>query len=124
MISLRCKRCGAPLPARSLSWRCDKCFGPLIAEGMPPLTRSAIDQQRRSLWRYQKSLVHTGPVAISLGEGWTPLVEGDWNGRRVLWKCEFASISGSFKDRGVAVMINHLLSLGVNKLAEDSSGNA
>jgi len=124
MISLRCKRCGAPLPARSLSWRCDKCFGPLIAEGMPPLTRSAIDQHRRSLWRYQKSLVHTGPVAISLGEGWTPLVEGDWNGRRVLWKCEFASISGSFKDRGVAVMINHLLSLGVNKFAEDSSGNA
>jgi len=91
---------------------------------MPPLRRSEIHQHRRSLWRYQKSLVHTGPVAISLGEGWTPLVEGDWNDRRVLWKCEFASISGSFKDRGVAVMINHLLSLGVNKFAEDSSGNA
>ena len=42
----------------------------------------------------------------------------------MLWKCEFVSISGSFKDRGVAVMINHLLSLGVSKFAEDSSGNA
>jgi threonine synthase len=42
----------------------------------------------------------------------------------VQWKCEFVSISGSFKDRGVAVMINHLLANGVTRVAEDSSGNA
>lgn len=90
---------------------------------MPPLRRTDIDQGRASLWRYQKSLVYTGPIALSLGEGWTPLVEGPWGDRSIFWKCEFISISGSFKDRGVAVMINHLLSLGVRKFAEDSSGN-
>jgi threonine synthase len=32
--------------------------------------------------------------------------------------------TGSFKDRGTAVMLNHLLSLGVGPIHEDSSGNA
>ena len=32
--------------------------------------------------------------------------------------------SGSFKDRGSAVMINHLLEVGVGPIHEDSSGNA
>jgi threonine synthase len=96
----------------------------LLAEGIQPLRRSDIEQSRASLWRYQKALVHTGQVALTLGEGWTPLVQGRWGDRDVFWKCEFISISGSFKDRGVAVMFNHLLSHGVKKFAEDSSGNA
>ena len=79
------------------------------------LRRADIAGDRASLWRYQKALVHQGPVPISLGEGWTPLVHGDWRGRAVQWKCEFVSISGSFKDRGVAVMINHLLANGVTR---------
>src|SRR5262249_6987388 len=121
MIILRCSRCRAELPPDSAAWRCGECNGPLIAKGTPPLHRSAIDQRRRSLWRYQRCLLHTGNVVISLGEGWTPLVEGSWNDRSMLWKCEFISVSGSFKDRGVAVMLNHLLSLGAKKFAEDSS---
>src|SRR3954452_13904627 len=32
--------------------------------------------------------------------------------------------TGSFKDRGTAVMINHLLEVGVGPIHEDSSGNA
>jgi threonine synthase len=87
------------------------------------LRRADISTNRASLWRYQKALVHQGPVAISLGEGWTPLVEAPWRGAVVQWKCEFVSVSGSFKDRGVAVMINHLLAKGVTRVAEDSSGN-
>jgi threonine synthase len=90
---------------------------------MPPLRRSDIDQSCASLWRYQKSLVYTDAVSLSLGEGWTPLVKGRWDDRDIFWKCEFISVSGSFKDRGVAVMINLLLSLGVEKFCEDSSGN-
>jgi threonine synthase len=92
--------------------------------GNPPSRSANIASHHSSLWRYQRSLVHTGDVSVSFGEGWTPLVRGDWNKRHVFWKCEFISISGSFKDRGVAVMINHLLSLGAKKVAEDSSGNA
>jgi threonine synthase len=122
MIQFRCAQCKSA-PADSVAWCCDKCGGPLRVEGTQPLQRSDIDKDRASLWRYQKALVHTGPIVLSLGEGWTPLIQGRWQARQVFWKCEFISISGSFKDRGVSVMFNHLLSHGVKKVAEDSSGN-
>ena len=113
----------ATFPTQSVAWRCEKCGGPLFVEGTRPLRRADIDQSRASLWRYQAALIHTGPVLLSLGEGWTPLVPGRWDDREIFWKCEFISISGSFKDRGVSVMFNYLLSNNVQKVAEDSSGN-
>ena len=61
---------------------------------------------------------------VSLGEGWTPLVRRDWEGVPVWFKLESQMPTGSFKDRGTAVMINHLLEVGVGPIHEDSSGNA
>jgi len=124
MAQFKCASCDTAYPASILMWRCEKCGGPLDAVDLMPMRRADIAVDRASLWRYQKALVHQGSVPISLGEGWTPLVDGDWRGRAVQWKCEFVSISGSFKDRGVAVMINHLLTNSVTHVAEDSSGNA
>jgi threonine synthase len=123
MAIFQCSVCRSTFPTSALIWRCEKCGGPLNAVGIAPLRRSDIATDRASLWRYQKALVHQGPIAVSLGEGWTPLIHGRWRGGGVHWKAEFISISGSFKDRGVSVMINHLLSNNVTKVAEDSSGN-
>jgi threonine synthase len=123
MTQFKCSSCDKTYPASMLLWRCEKCGSPIDAIDLMPLRRADIAGERASLWRYQKALLHQGQVPISLGEGWTPLVGGDWGGRSVHWKCEFVSISGSFKDRGVAVMINHLLANGVTRVAEDSSGN-
>lgn len=123
MAQFKCAACGALYPTTLLIWCCEKCGGQLDAVGLEPLTRADIVTERRSLWRYQRALVYRGPVRVTLDEGWTPLVGGQWNGTDVQWKCEFVSISGSFKDRGVGVMINNLLSNGVSKVAEDSSGN-
>lgn len=123
MAQYKCSACGSFYPTTALIWRCEKCGSQLDAVDLEPFKRGDIASDRRSLWRYQKALVHQGPVPVSLGEGWTPLVSGQWNGIGVQWKCEFVSISGSFKDRGVAVMINNLLANGVEKVAEDSSGN-
>jgi threonine synthase len=61
---------------------------------------------------------------VSLGEGWTPLIPGDWNGARVTYKLELAMPTGSFKDRGMTVMVSYLRSRGVRRVLEDSSGNA
>ena len=61
---------------------------------------------------------------MSLGEGWTPLVIRDWAGVSVHFKLESQMPTGSFKDRGTAVMLNHLLQVGVGPIHEDSSGNA
>jgi threonine synthase len=123
VTTFQCAVCRSSFPSSELIWCCKKCGNPLNVEGVPLLRRSDIAPERASLWRYQKALIHQGPVTVSLGEGWTPLISGSWRGINVHWKSEFISISGSFKDRGVSVMINHLLANGVAKVAEDSSGN-
>src|SRR6185436_8602207 len=47
-----------------------------------------------------------------------------WDGAAVLFKLESQMPTGSFKDRGSAVMLNHLIEVRVGPIHEDSSGNA
>ena len=66
---------------------------------------------------------------VSLGEGNTPVVPlpaiADSLGLRSLYaKLEFAAPTGSFKDRGTAVMLAVAREFGVDEIVEDSSGNA
>src|SRR5438105_14534917 len=110
-------------PADRPLWHCD-CGGPLDLEPGQGLRRSDIDADDASLWRYAAALALRRPPRISLGEGWTPLVARDWRGAKVHFKLESQMPTGSFKDRGTAVMINHLLQVGVGPIHEDSSGNA
>ncbi len=123
MTYLQCAGCGAKPPIHELHWRCPDCGSYLNAHQSRPFKRSDIDRDRASLWRYAKATIHPDAPVLSLGEGWTPLVRRPFSGLDIHWKCEFVSISGSFKDRGAAVMLNHLLASGVQKVAEDSSGN-
>jgi threonine synthase len=59
-----------------------------------------------------------------MGEGWTPLVGESFRGMSVLWKLEFVSPTGSYKDRGIAPLFTLLKEAGVRAVVEDSSGNA
>src|SRR6266403_4928883 len=77
-----------------------------------------------SLWRYASALAVPGAPRVTLGEGWTPLVLRNWRGAVIHFKLESQMPTGSFKDRGTAVMLNHLLEVGVGPIHEDSSGNA
>ncbi len=61
---------------------------------------------------------------MTLGEGWTPIVPAQWDGAAVRFKLEFAMPTGSFKDRGTTVLVSYLKSRGVERVLEDSSGNA
>src|SRR5437762_1374774 len=88
------------------------------------LPRGDIVDAEPSLWRYRGALALQGPPRVSLGEGWTPLVTRDWAGACVHFKLESQMPTGSFKDRGTAVMLNHLIEVGVGRIHEDSSGNA
>jgi threonine synthase len=94
----------------------------LLAPGAG-LRRDQIHTDVASLWRYGSAIRVSGPT-LSLGEGWTPLVPGEIDRCPVLFKLEFLMPTGSFKDRGTAVMINHLLDRKVTSILEDSSGNA
>jgi len=88
------------------------------------MTRADIITRDASLWRYRAALALSGPPRVSLGEGRTPLVVRDWDGASVYFKLESQMPTGSFKDRGTTVMLNHLLEVGIGPIHEDSSGNA
>ena len=118
-----CPACGAVIiPDRPL-WRC-ACGSHLNLALGPGMTRGEIIAEEASLWRYRAALALGGPARVSLGEGWTPLVTRDWDGATIRFKLESQMPTGSFKDRGTAVMLNHLIEVGVGPIHEDSSGNA
>jgi len=89
-----------------------------IAEGPP------------ALWRYAPLLPVDRPgEAVTLGEGWTPLLDASRLGRELgceslLVKDEGRNPSGSFKDRGASVAVTRLREFGVRRVALSSSGNA
>src|SRR5438067_1458761 len=118
-----CPACGAAIPADRPIWRCS-CGSHLNLIPGPGLGRGEIDAAEASLWRYRAALALAGPPRVSLGEGWTPLVTRQWQDVPVRFKLESQMPTGSFKDRGAAVMLNHLLEVGVGPIHEDSSGNA
>jgi threonine synthase len=59
-----------------------------------------------------------------MDEGFTPLEEMDLNGERVLIKIDYLFPTGSYKDRGATVLMSKMKEWGVQKVVEDSSGNA
>ena len=46
----------------------------------PGLTRGEIDTSRRSVWRYAEAMLVDAQDAVTLGEGWTPLICGKLDG--------------------------------------------
>jgi threonine synthase len=118
-----CPACGATIPADRPTWRC-ACGSHLNLAPGRGLTRAEIAASDASLWRYRSALALRHKPRVSLGEGWTPLVERSWDGVSVRFKLESQMPTGSFKDRGAAVMLNHLIEVGVGPIHEDSSGNA
>ena len=88
------------------------------------IARDAIDQARPGLWRYAAAIRLPDVHAVrSLGEGFTPLLPWRWDGAEIALKCEHLMPSGSFKDRGVAVLLNYLAQAGITAFLEDTSGN-
>jgi threonine synthase len=114
-------RSGQRYDLDQLRWRGED-GSPLMISPLPGITPGEIDTSERSLWRYRAAFpIDMAPV--SLGEGCTPMLPRRWNDHEVLFKLEWFNPSGSFKDRGVSVMVSSLARLGVEALLEDSSGN-
>ncbi|MGH8871374.1 MAG: threonine synthase [Acidimicrobiia bacterium] len=102
-----CRRCGMPL-------RVD-----LSLDGLKPA--DVIDESVSSMWRYQGVLPMTREAAVTLTEGWTPLVKADPG----TWvKDEARNPTGSFKARGMSMAVSAAAALGVGRLVAPSAGNA
>ncbi|MXR50098.1 pyridoxal-phosphate dependent enzyme [Halovenus sp. WSH3] len=116
-----CPSCGSRFEPAADRWRCD-CGHPLrFADPPAPEADSPPAPDRdRGLWAFEELLAVDRRV--TLGEGWTPLVDAPE--RAVEYKLDWLFPTGSFKDRGAATTISHALELGVDRVVEDSSGNA
>ena len=116
-----CKRFYSLQPAR---WRCD-CGSYLDLEFEPKFPIQKFLKRTRTLWRYREAIpIHRDRSILSMNEGFTPLEEVEINGNPVLIKLDYLFPTGSYKDRGATVLISKMKEWGVQKVVEDSSGNA
>lgn len=103
--------------------RCE-CGGTVTLVGAPAFDAAQVTGER-SFWRYRHALPLPPEAApVTLGEGMTPLVSAEWSGIPIWLKCEHLNPTGSFKDRGSALLTTALRAAGVKEVVEDSSGNA
>ncbi len=115
-------RNGRTYPLDVPRW-CSDDRAPLLVTPGAGIARDDIDGRIRSLWRYRAAFPADIAKPITLGEGCTPLVEQAWGDLRPLFKLEWFNPTGSFKDRGSAVMLSFLRQIGIDAVLEDSSGN-
>jgi len=115
-------RNGKTYPLDVPRW-CSDERSPLLITPGAGISRDEIDSRTRSLWRYRAALPVEITKPITLGEGCTPLVQQAWGDLRPLFKLEWFNPTGSFKDRGSAVMLSFLRQVGIDAVLEDSSGN-
>ncbi len=125
MATIRCVRCNREYPSKEVPYRCMQCGGVFDFDGAPIFDQTKINNSKSGVWRYQHALeLPAGAQEVTLGEGNTPLVWAEHEGVKVGFKLEMLNPSGSYKDRGTAVLASQLLQRGVSEAVEDSSGNA
>ena len=123
-MRLTCGRCDQEYPFDLQRFRCE-CEGPLEVADAPRFDLALLDRDEFSLWRYRHALpIPEQAAAVTLGEGWTPLVAMDWDGLPIHLKCEPLNPTGSFKDRGTTVLATALAAASPEQMVEESSGNA
>jgi len=118
-----CSLCGHRESAATRQTKC-RCGGLWQLEyELPPFSLENVDKSQWSLFRYRPYIALEGDTwrDITLGEGMTPVVRLDED---VLLKMDYCMPTLSYKDRGAAVLIAHCKSIGVDKVVQDSSGNA
>jgi threonine synthase len=128
---LECTRCGEKLDASEPRTLCPRDAGALYARydlaGIKEsfrragFTRENLAGRPASMWRYGEVLPNVPPV--TLGEGWTPLLESKRN-PNVYIKDEGLNPTGSFKARGLSAAVTMAKAYGIKKVAIPSAGNA
>ena len=106
--------------------KCTKCHNPLKIEYFN-------EKNSPSIFPYLQNIPVLTPISsldqyISLGEGSTPIINlpNIFSNLNISLraKLEFLNPTGSFKDRGSAMMLSMLKQMKVQDIVEDSSGNA
>ena len=127
--TLRCSGCGHDEPSSARVGTCPKCGQPFLAEITSTPDRAAL-RSRWDMWRYADALpLQAGEQPVSLGEGFTPLIElpqlaKDVGVRRLWVKDEAVNPTASFKARGLSAAVTRARGHGVPGLVVPTAGNA
>ena len=123
MFTFKCNYCNETYPAGSMIWRC-RCGHYLDIEYDYHFDPKLIDTRHHGLWRYKAFLPLLNDDIVSFGECLTPLDKYQLEGQSFFLKHDYLFPSGSFKDRGNALMMSWLKAMNIDSVIEDSSGNA
>ena len=132
---LECSSCGERHETNKVQTVCTKCGKPLFARYdlekiQNTLTRRELVAREANMWRYWELLpIVERKNAVTLGEGWTPLINTPRLGEKIglpdLWvKDEGIIPTGTFKARGLSMAISKAKELGIKRVALPSAGNA
>ena len=125
MATVRCASCAYPYSEDATPYLCPQCGGVFDFDAPPPVHLERQEPTLPGLWRYRHSFnLPAGAPVVSLGEGSTPLIPVPYQDGQVWLKLESLNPTGSYKDRGSAVLLSQLAARGVRQAVEDSSGNA
>ena len=135
LTHLECTLCGAEYDADKLNRTCPDDAKPLFArydlqKAGRTLTRQALVGREANMWRYSEVMpVRDQANVITLGEGWTPIIDAKRLAtkvgiNRLLVKDEGLNPTGSFKARGLSAAVSRASELGARKLTMPSAGNA
>jgi len=124
ITGVRCFACERAHDPRTLLTVCEDCGMPLRVDydlGAIRLRLGDIATREASMWRYREVLPLLEGDGVTLGEGFTPLLEVV---RNVWVKDEGQNPTGSFKARGMAAAVSMAKRLGARALSAPSAGNA
>ncbi|MFX0067993.1 MAG: pyridoxal-phosphate dependent enzyme [Candidatus Hodarchaeota archaeon] len=123
IYEFRCTKCESP-SKDILAYKC-QCGSPFEVKLGFGFNKKGIEKQDYSIWRYRNFYPYLDRREIvSLGEGWTHVVELRKN---LYLKLEFLNPTSSFKDRGSATLLSAIhrrVKKEKGYISEDSSGNA
>ena len=135
MSFLKCTECGKEYDPVDV-YTCDSCGGEIeVLYNYKKVDRSNFLRKNgpsdKNMWISFLPLLPVDDInnAISLGEGWTPLIrannlEKELGLNELYFKLEFCNPTGSFKDRQISSGISKANEMGKREFAIASSGNA
>ncbi|MEH7393297.1 threonine synthase [Bacillus sp. JJ1474] len=123
-----CYSCETKYNVTENIWKC-KCGGMLdLIKERITIDILKLREKPATMWRYIDAMPFKNNSgiwqAVTLGEGYTPLIILDQSEPNSFVKVDYMMPTLSFKDRGAAVLIAKAKEIGVTKVIADSSGNA
>lgn len=124
---LVCSSCGKEYSPDEKFFRCPSCssYFNLNLSGLEFDPSDLNSRSGSGIWRYKSVIpVKNEKNIVSFREEKTPLADYSSESGDLLIKLDYLFTSGSYKDRGAAVLVSKVKELMVDYVVEDSSGNA